>query len=348
MDVSLDRDYGLSAMTIDYCNFIANKLVALTGYNGAEYWPKEITWEGPFNAIKDGGDSIKADGCVVLCNYLGFRGSQYGVPKSKGGLYVTPIDLTRLFSLGITYGINKVYGWKAHWNKIDAGTSYVGGYCKYGKGSVIRHSSGKKLVCRKDYPEAEPPEKYEDTEYWKTIRCDPKFYFDRKTFHVPSNFSSITTLPKENTTKSIVVGPLKISTADTGGFLFLYKSLGTTYINRDKIENEICATGNFSMKLSVYNDIYTNRSHKDAYIEVLHQESYVGDFGYQGEFLIRNPHKVVPWSSRLPCYVYLEYDNGRTESDYLPSAAVWSGGILENSEELMLAKIVRQLQPPTV
>lgn len=329
-------------MTIEYCNYLANQLVGLKGRNGSVYEPPELVElprKGPIQAVRD------KDGIVRLVNWYEFRKPLYGVPKSKGGTYVTASDLNKLFSIGITYGIQKVYGWKG---RYGYGLGFDSGYpAMYMAGCVLRHSSGKKMLCRRNHA-GEMPEAYEDTKDWKTFRHTPTFTLISAV--PPSDLSSVTSLPFEKTTKNIVLGPLKIYPKDVGGLVFLYKSY-VKAMARDvrRIAREICSCGNFRMKLSVYNDIYTNKIHKDAYIEVLHQESYVGNFGYQGEFLIRNPHKVVPWSSRQPCFVYIEYENGSTEgSDY-----AWVHGhgfqkVDTSSFELSLIKTIRGLTPPFV
>lgn len=305
-------------MTIEYCNFIAHKLVGL--YTGGEYEPPEIS------------DAWMSTGLFRIA---------YGKPKSKGGKYVTAEDMDKLFSIGISYGIQKVIGWKTHWDATRM--TAIGGYPK---GSVIRHNSGKKMISRRDYNRGEPPESYEDTTSWKTIRCATEFYFDRSTDHSAGVVLNSTTLPEEPTTKNIVVGPLLVNKGDTGGFVFLYKLrrfLKFGSLSEEKPIN-ICSSGNFRMKLSVYNDIYTNSSHKDAYIEVLHQEEHLDQietrYRWHIEALFRNPHKVIPWSVRLPCYVYLEYENGQR--------AYEGQGGWKFTEDLALAKIVRKLQPPTV
>lgn len=278
----------------------------------------------------------------ILSCQKGFD-ERYQMPAHKGGKYVTRTDLNALMNIGIMHGQAKIHGWKPRWDSDFC--SCIGGYPK---GSILRSDDGIRMISREGHNTQPVPEDGKSNDYWQRCTATPKFRSNISYDLNPygrGNFNTIdldVMLPRTPTTSRQLVATFD----GTGGLvIFAYKLITITKSHKTGIY-ELCQEGNMTVKLSKYPDIYTEPTHADAYVEVLHTARYtVPRSKYETiTYAVKSPHKVVPLKKGTRYYLYIEYENGHAEYNSRDG-----GPILEPPyAKLMVWEIGRGLEWPTI
>lgn len=304
-------------MTAKFCNLLRDQLISL-----------------PFssNEIGESSPVFQKDRYGVFNLYDGF-GTKYEYPKwnyapyqHEVGAYATLDDLRDIFTIGIEHGRQKAIGWKNRWDANFCNS--IGGYPG---GSIVYTDDGVRMFSRKTVSGnyAKPPADGKTNENWVTSDARPYFYpgFD---FWDAISFDEgvrkkIPTTPTTTKFIAATIPPLGGNISGDEMLVFTYLAFFSTK-KGSSVAIDLCSKGHMSMKLSPFNDIYTNAKHKDEYIEVLSctnmQVKPYKDSGITWSKQIRSPHKAIPRNPKGALYLYLEYENGcmyeyDSTSDYL-------------------------------
>lgn len=295
-------------MTAKFCNLLRDQLISL-----------------PFssNEIVESSPVFQKDRNGVFNLYGGF-GPKYEYPKwnyapyqHEVGAYATLDDLRNLFTIGIEHGRQKAIGWKNRWDANFCNS--IGGYPG---GSIVYTDDGVRMFSRKTVSGnyAKPPSDGKTNENWVNSDARPDFSpgFD---------FSDIISfdegvrekIPTTPTTTKFIAATISpgiwIGGLNNTISMFVFTYLASFRTNKGyEVAIDLCSEGHMSMKLSPFNDIYTNPKHKDEYIEVLSctnmQVKPYKDMGITWSTQIRAPHKAIPINHKNTLYLYLEYENG--------------------------------------
>lgn len=254
------------------------------------------------------------DSDIYVCH--GGFDSRYENPHGKGGRYATLEDVRNLFSIGIEHGRAKALGSKPHY---DADFSLaIGGYPK---GSIVYTDEGIRMVSRRGQNYQAPQSDGTTDRFWARVDPTATFY---PGWDVSSGvrLESGVVLPTEPTTTNVLAA---VITADKGhtspGRIVVFTHSATYYVNhagRTSYEFvDLCGQGRMSVRLSLFDDIYTNPSHADEYIEVLSAEANAVPITSEvsAPITIRSPHMAVPLHPDKTYYVFVGYENGCARSN---------------------------------
>lgn len=234
-------------------------------------------------------------------------GREYGKPASKGGRYMTLTDLRMMYYLGVEGGKQMLNGWKPFYDEQFCRS--IGGYPK---GAIIRYPDGRKMVSRIENNLQPLPEKYETNRYWAVVR--PMQTWRNHTgdgsddlVYPPLNFIP----PQEKTTAVYCIPADFMYSALYHIPLYFYvpikreDSPGSWWF----LESTLCTVGEFELRMSRYDDIYTNKNHSNNYITIgkimpLRVNQYMSRNGEAISRLI--PISAGRW------YFYFDYKDGCT------------------------------------
>lgn len=254
------------------------------------------------------------DSDIYVCH--GGFDSQYEKPHGKGGRYATLEDIRNLFSIGIEHGRAKALGSKPHFDADFAKT--IGGYPK---GSIVYTDGGIRMVNRLGQNTIHGPQADGTTDrFWARVDPTATFYpgWD---VHSGVRLESGVVLPTKPTTTNFLAAVItadKVHTSPGRIVVFTYSATYFIYSDGRTFTDfvNLCIQGRMSVRLSLYDDIYTNPSHADEYIEVLSCETHrVSISGVTDSIAIRSPHMAVPLHPDKTYYVFVGYENGCASSN---------------------------------
>lgn len=249
------------------------------------------------------------DSDIYVCH--GGFDSQYEKPHGKGGRYATLEDIRNLFSIGIEHGRAKALGSKPHYDADFA--LAIGGYPK---GSIVYTDEGIRMVSRRGQNYQAPQADGTTDRFWARVDPTATFYPGWDVRSVVRLESGVV-LPTEPTTTNFLAAVIP---ADNVGriVVFTYSAMCSIYSDGRTSYDfvNLCIQGRMSVRLSLYDDIYTNPSHADEYIEVLSCETHrVSISGVTDLIAIRSPHMAVPLHPKKTYYVFVGYENGCASSN---------------------------------
>lgn len=261
----------------------------------------------------------KAGGEHIACN-LGFN-RFFEIPASDGGFYPTRQDLNNLFHIGIDHGKLRSFGMAAKWDQTVS--TMLDGYPFK---SILYDDDGNRFISRLNNNKNPLPKAGETSNAWVPIKPIPSFMvksnrsspkWNRTDFN-PSIIKLDVGLPLDITTTKMMVK--KFTGADLGfsGILFFTDCLSMKWnyyqsiVNLDPpyVEENVVSKASFSIKLSLYPDIYDNEDHVDSFIEIFSKSKYykrVPNKSLTWEY--RSPHMMVPISLNTTYYLYMEFEN---------------------------------------
>lgn len=292
-------------MTAKFCNLLRDQLISL-----------------PFssNEIGESSPVFQKDRNGVFNLYGGF-GPKYEYPKwdyapyqHEVGAYATLDDLRNLFTIGIEHGRQKAIGWKNRWDANFCNS--IGGYPG---GSIVYTDDGVRMFSRKtgsgNY--AKPPSDGKTNENWVNSDARPVFAPGFDSWDAISFDEGVRKkIPTTPTTTKFIAATISPANNHVyrGDEMQVFTYMASFGTNKGySVSIDLCSEGHMSMKLSPFNDIYTNPKHKDEYIEVLSCTNVhlnPKDIGMFGSTQIRAPHKAIPINHKNTLYLYLEYENG--------------------------------------
>lgn len=240
-------------------------------------------------------------------------GEEYGKPFSKGGKYVTIDDFRMLFALGVQHSRRKLMGWRPQYDEVFC--RYIGGYPRL---SRLTSTSGKTMISRKGNNLVEPPADGKENEDWTPAIPKPTLSSSLASRNILYGVEF--TLPYGPQTVKRMIGSfvpgedIPKQWRTEGGVIYTFERT----IHADVYESGrlvgiselLCGEGNMRLKISKYDDIYTNESHKDMYVEVLSTYHIKSPTYTYITHRVETPNKTLPLKNDIRYYLYLEYDDG--------------------------------------
>ena len=219
-------------------------------------------------------------------------GAAYAKKASKGGRYMNLTDIRMMYYLGTEYAKMRLYGRKPFWD--ESFCKSVGGYAR---GAIIRHPSGKKMISRNENNFTAMPDEYKTDNAWamvKATHCFRRLYSDNL-YYFPLNFQP----PFVDTTQTYVV-PIDVEYSGLYTFPMMFFAQ-----NQRWWEEDLCVSGNVVLRISKYDDIMSNASHKDSYVTV-------GQLLYYdiSANRLRKSFSSIPLSKGR-YYAYIGYENAK-------------------------------------
>ena len=258
------------------------------------------------------------------------------------GMYPTIADFLGMFGLGQQYGKRNILGYKDVFSRRTSDGSYnltsvafnigKGPYpmrlptsdsvsedyqkrhpysINWSEGSLLRDEDmNRVLVCKDKETDFVWADLYNPTRNFGTAFYDGPNMNDTEMFLT-------TTLP---TNRTDFAEP--VASFDGNGRTYMFNHY-LTYVIYNKttkahhfIPKPLCKEGSMVVKLSKYNDIYTNQDHLSAYVEILRTQEF--DFSTEGAgginrgrvFRVNTPPQIVALKKGVKYYLYVEYSNG--------------------------------------